>query len=82
MGDEMARKIVRYQHIRDLREDADLSQADVAKILNCSQVAYSYYEIGNRDIPTDYLIMLAEFYKCSTDYLLGLTNIKKPYPKI
>lgn len=82
MGDEMARKIVRYQHIRDLREDADLSQADVAKILNCSQVAYYYYEIGNRDIPTDYLIMLAEFYKCSTDYLMGLTNIKKPYPKI
>jgi Predicted transcriptional regulators len=82
MGDEMARKIIRYQHIRDLREDADLSQADVAKILNCSQVAYSYYEIGNRDIPTDYLIMLAKFYKCSTDYLLGLTNIKKPYPKI
>ncbi len=82
MGDEMARKIIRYQHIRDLREDADLSQADVAKILNCSQVVYSYYEIGNRDIPTDYLIMLAKFYKCSTDYLLGLTNIKKPYPKI
>lgn len=82
MGDEMARKVVRYQHIRDLREDADLSQADVAKILNCTQVAYSYYEIGKRDIPTDYLIILAKFYKCSTDYLLGLTNIKAPYPGI
>lgn len=78
----MSIKTVRYEHIRDLREDADLSQADIAEILNCTQVAYSYYEIGKRDIPTDILIMLAKFYGCSTDYLLGLTNIKTPYPQI
>lgn len=66
-----------YQHIRDLREDADLSQKQIAKILHCSQVAYSYYEIGKRDIPTDVLIRLADFYNCSTDYLLGRTNKKE-----
>lgn len=76
----MTTKLIRFQHIRDLREDSDLSQADIAKILNCSQVAYSYYEIGKRDIPIDSLIRLAKFYHCSTDYLLGLTNTKKPYP--
>ena len=63
-----------YPHIRDLREDADLTQSDIAKVLNCSQVAYSYYEIGRRDIPTEILIKLADFYNCSTDYLLGRTN--------
>ena len=67
----------KYQHIRDLREDADLTQNDLAKILNCSQVAYSYYEIGRRDIPTEILIALADYYQCSVDYLLGRTNIKK-----
>lgn len=72
----MATKNIPYPHIRDLREDADLSQGDIAKILNCSQVAYSYYEIGRRDIPTEILIKLAKYYHCSTDYLLGLTNKK------
>lgn len=70
----MSEKIIPYPHIRDLREDADLSQSQIAKILNCSQVAYSYYEIGKRDIPTEVLIKIAQFYGCSTDYLLGLTN--------
>lgn len=68
----------RFPHIRELREDADLSQTDMAKILNCSQVAYSYYEIGKRDIPTEVLINLAKYHNCSVDYLLGLTNQKKP----
>lgn len=72
----MSEKIIRYPHIRDLREDADLSQADIAKILHCSQVAYSNYEIGKRDIPTEVLIKLAKFYNCSVDYLLGLSNQK------
>lgn len=54
----MLEKEIRYPNIRNLREDADLSQADLAKILNCSQVAYSYYEIGRRDIPTEILIQL------------------------
>ena len=72
----MSEKLVPYPHIRDLREDHDLSQADVARFLGCSQVAYSYYEIGRRDIPTEILIKLAHFYNCSTDYLLGLTNLR------
>ena len=72
----MKREFVRYEHIRNLREDADLTQADVAKVLNIHQVTYSYYEIGKRDIPTDILIKLAKFYDVSTDYLLGLTNNK------
>lgn len=75
----MIEKEIRYRNIRNLREDADLSQADLAKILNCSQVAYSYYEIGRRDIPTEILIQLAQYYDCSVDYLLGLTEKKKRY---
>lgn len=70
-----------YERIRNLREDNDLKQKDLATYLNCSQVSYSYYEIGRRDIPTATLIRLAEYYKCSVDYLLGLTDEKKPYPK-
>lgn len=70
-----------YQRIRDLREDHDLKQKDLAKLLNCSQVCYSNYENGKRDIPTEALITLADFYHTSTDYLLGRTNSKKPYPK-
>lgn len=70
-----------YERIRNLREDMDLRQADVAEYLNCSQVAYSYYEIGSRDIPTDVLIKLAKYFHCSTDYLLGLSDIKDPYQK-
>ena len=75
----MLEKEIRYPNIRNLREDADLSQADLAKILNCSQVAYSYYEIGRRDIPTEILIQLANYYNCSVDYLLGLTNQKRRF---
>ncbi len=71
---------VPYKNIRNLRGDHDLTQADVAKILKCSQVAYSYYENGRRDIPTEVLIKLAKFYNCSTDYLLGLTSNAKAYP--
>ena len=65
-----------YRHIKDLREDSDLTQTYIANILGCSQVAYSYYEIGKRDIPTDILIKLANFYNVSIDYLLDQTNIK------
>ena len=70
-----------YQRIRDLREDRDLLQKDLAEYLKCSQVCYSYYEIGRRDIPTDVLIRLAQYYNTSTDYLLGLTGLQTPYPK-
>lgn len=70
-----------YRRIRDLREDRDLLQKDLADYLNCSQVCYSNYEIGKRDIPTETLSKLAEFYNTSTDYFLGRTDEKKPYPK-
>lgn len=65
-----------YTHIRNLREDADLKQKDMSKILNCSQQVYSNYELGQRDIPTDILIALAEYHKTNVDYLLGLTKNK------
>ncbi len=70
-----------YIRLRNLREDKDLLQQDLAKFLNCSQVCYSYYEIGKRDIPTDVLIKLAKFYNVSVDYLLGITDTKKVYPR-
>ena len=63
-----------FHRIRDLREDHDLTQMQMAKILNCSQQVYSNYELGQRDIPTDILIRLALFYRVSTDYILGLTD--------
>ena len=68
-----------YDRIRELREDKDLLQKDIAKMLNCTQVTYSRYELGMRDIPTDVLIALAKFHNTSTDYLLGLTKNKTPY---
>ena len=70
-----------YQRIRDLREDHDLLQKDLAAYLKCSQVCYSNYENGRRDIPTEVLVRLAVFYKTSVDYLLGLTDEKTPYPR-
>jgi transcriptional regulator with XRE-family HTH domain len=66
-----------YQRIRDLREDRDLKQHHLAAHLNCSQQVYSNYELGQRDIPTDILIKLADFYGVSVDYLLGLTSNPK-----
>ena len=70
-----------YRRIRDMREDKDLKQEDIAKLLNCTQAAYSHYENGHRDIPTEVLNTLADFYNVSVDYLLGRTNVKDPYPK-
>ena len=63
-----------YPRLRDLREDADLSQTELAKILDMSQTGYSKYETGENDIPTAVLIKLAKCYKTSVDYILGLTN--------
>lgn len=60
--------------LRDLREDHDLTQKALARHLNCSQVCYSRYELGHRDIPTDVLIKLADFYGVSIDYLLKQTD--------
>lgn len=63
-----------YRRIRDLREDNDLTQKEVARELNCSQQVYSNYELGQRDIPTYVLIALSNFYDVSVDYILGLTD--------
>ena len=68
---------IMYQRIRDLREDHDLKQRELADYLNCSQRVYSNYELGQRDIPTDILIKLSNFYNVSVDYLLGLTSNPK-----
>lgn len=68
-----------YPRIRDLREDKDMTQTDIANILKMSQTGYSKYETGENDIPTTILIKLAKFYKTSTDYILGLTNNPNPY---
>ena len=65
-----------YTRIRNLREDADLTQKQMAKILNCSQQVYLNYELGQRDIPTAILIELAKLHKTTTDYILGLNDKK------
>ena len=67
--------------LRDLREDRDLLQKDIAKILNMSQTWYSQYETETNDIPTEILKKLASYYDTSIDYLLCLTDERKPYPK-
>ena len=67
-----------YQRICDLREDKDLSQTQMAKILAMSQTGYSKYETGENDVPTSILIKLALFHETSGDYILGLTNEKNP----
>lgn len=68
--------------LKDIREDRDLLQSDIAKILNTTQSQYSLYENGLRTIPIEKLIILSKFYNVSTDYLLGLTNERKPYSRI
>lgn len=67
--------------IKDLREDFDLTQFEISKMLNISQVAYSYYELNRRNIPVEILMKLADFYNTSVDYLLYRTENKKPYKK-
>ena len=69
-----------YPRIKDLRDDHDLTQADLAKLLFITQQQYSLYEKGYRDIPTSLIIMLADYYHTSTDYILGRTNICE-FPK-
>ena len=66
-----------YKRIRDLREDKDLTQKDLAEALHCSQQVYSNYELGQRDIPTDILIKLSKFHNVSVDYILGISNNPK-----
>ena len=69
-----------YRRIRDLREDRDLTQTQVSQMLGMSQTGYSKYETGENDLPTQVLILLADFYHTSVDYLLGRTDVSTPYP--
>lgn len=68
--------------LRDMREDNDLTQKALAEYLHIRQNTYSQYETGQRQLPLDILIKLAKYYNTSTDYLLGLTNITEPYPRV
>ena len=70
------------QRLKEIREDKDLYQKDIARILNTSQKQYSLYETGLRLIPIDKLEKLAKYYDTSIDYLIELTNERKPYPRI
>ena len=65
-----------FQRLRDLREDRDMNQTQIAGVLHTSQTVYSRYERGFRTIPVEHLLILADFYKVSTDYILGRTNLK------
>ena len=69
------------EHLRALREDRDLSQTDLAELLNIHQTTYSDYELGRVNIPIPLLIQLALYFDTSVDYIIGLTNEKQPYPR-
>lgn len=68
--------------LRELREDNDMTQAQMARLLNCSQQTYSRYESHTTEIPLESLLWLAEYYDTSVDYLLGITRCKRRYPVI
>lgn len=70
-----------YSRIRDLREDRDMSQADMAKLLHVHQTTYSDYELENLNIPIPILKQLAQIHNTSVDYILGLTDVREPYPR-
>lgn len=72
---------MKLQRLRDLREDHDLKQTDIADYLHISQRTYSHYETDSRSIPLEQLIRLAVYYETSLDYLANLTDYKKPYPR-
>ncbi|MBR5088394.1 MAG: helix-turn-helix transcriptional regulator [Ruminiclostridium sp.] len=72
---------MKYNRIKDLREDADLTQQQIADKLFINRRTYSSYELGIRGIPTEILIAIADIYDTSTDYLIGRTDVKKAYPK-
>lgn len=69
------------ERLKEIRKDHDYNQIEIAKILGITQVQYSRYETGERLIPIVHLVKLADFYNVSIDYLVGLTDIRKPYPK-
>ncbi len=69
------------ERLKEIREDKDLYQKDIAKVLNVSQQQYNKYELGINSIPIEKLYKLADLYETSIDYLVGRTNERKPYPK-
>ena len=69
------------ERLKEIREDEDYKQRDIAKVLNTTQRQYAKYEVGLQVIPVERLVKLAKFYNTSVDYLIGLTNERKPYPK-
>lgn len=70
-----------FQRLEDLRIDSDMTQKEIASLLDCKREVYRRYEKGIYDIPLWALIKLAEYYETSTDYILGLTDVRDPYPK-
>ena len=80
-GDNMRYEIMKYENIRNLRIDRGYTQKQIAEHLGISQNTYSQYEVGILNYPVDAVVKLAMFYGVSTDYLLGLTSRKEPYPQ-
>ena len=72
----------KYERIRNLREDADLTQAQMGEKINVPQRTYAHYESGERMVPPQVLAALAQYHHVSVDYLLGLTDEKTPYPRV
>lgn len=80
-GDRMRYDVMKFENIRNLRIDNGYTQKQIGEYLGISQNTYSQYEIGVLNYPVDVVMKLADFYSVSTDYLLGRTNTKTPYPK-
>ena len=80
-GDDMRYEMMKFENIRSLRIDNGLTQKQVAQLLGISQNTYSQYEVGVLNYPVDAIVKLADYYGVSTDYLLGRTTVKDPYPK-
>lgn len=72
---------MQFTRLEDLRIDSDKTQAEIALYLECQREVYRRYEKGTRQIPVDFLIKLSDFYNVSIDYMVGITNVKKPYPR-
>lgn len=81
LGDDMRYEIMKYENIRNIRIDRGYTQKQIAEYLGISQNTYSQYEVGILNYPVDAIVKLSAFYGVSTDYLLGLTNRKEPYPQ-
>lgn len=80
LGKEEAATMI-YRRIRELREDHDLTQTNIAQFLHITQRTYSHYETGSHSIPLELLCKIADYYQVSVDYLLKRTDEKKPYPR-